>query len=68
VFEESYGFAGGMVPEGWQRAAHRALDADLSTEAQAVHRHRQHATRLREGDEFRIEIRGHWFFPVDPAA
>ncbi|WP_284948148.1 CocE/NonD family hydrolase [Acidisoma cladoniae] len=84
VFEGSYGFAGDMVSKGWQRAAHRELDVDLSTEAQPVHRHckaeplrpgeivrveialRPHATRFRKGDELRLEIRGHWFFPDDP--
>ncbi len=38
-FEGSYGFSGDMVSKGWQRAAHRALEPDLSTPAQPVHRH-----------------------------
>jgi predicted acyl esterase len=82
-FEGSYGFSGDMVSKGWQRAAHRELNADLSTPEQPVHRHdraeplmpgeivpvhiamRPHATRFRKGDELRLEIRGHWFFPDD---
>jgi predicted acyl esterase len=56
TFEGSYGFSGDMVSKEWQRAAHRELDAGK----------RNHATRFRKGDELRLEIRGHWFFPDDP--
>jgi predicted acyl esterase len=84
TFEGSYGFSGDMVSKEWQRAAHRELDAGLSTLEQPVHRRRRaealvpgevvpvhiamrpHATRFRKGDELRLEIRGHWFFPDDP--
>ncbi len=38
-FEGSYGFAGDVVTRGWQRLAHRALDEELSTPLQPVHRH-----------------------------
>jgi putative CocE/NonD family hydrolase len=84
TFEGSYGFSGDMASKGWQRAAHRAFDVDLSTPEQQVHRHsyaeplrpgeivpvhiamRPHATRFRKGEELRLEIRGHWFYPDDP--
>jgi predicted acyl esterase len=39
TFEGSYGFSGDMVSKGWQRAAHRELDAALSTPEQPVHTH-----------------------------
>ncbi|MFN8169702.1 MAG: CocE/NonD family hydrolase [Candidatus Nanopelagicales bacterium] len=39
-FEGSFGFAFDMVSKGWQRVAHRELDADLSTPWQPVHTHR----------------------------
>ena len=55
VFEGSYGFAGDMVSKGWQRAAHRELDADLSTQAQPVHRHRN-AEPLRPGEIVPVHI------------
>jgi predicted acyl esterase len=81
TFEGSYGFSGDMVSKGWQRAAHRELDADLSTPEQPVHSHkrveplqseeivqitiamRPHATRLRKGDQLRLDLQGHWFYP-----
>jgi predicted acyl esterase len=39
TFEGSYGFSGDSVSKGWQRAAHRELDLELSTPLQPVHRH-----------------------------
>ena len=39
TFEGSYGFSGDMVSKGWQRAAHRDLDAELSTPEQPVYTH-----------------------------
>ncbi len=41
TFEGSYGFSGDMVSKGWQRAAHRDLDMDLSTPEQPVYTHRR---------------------------
>ena len=60
MFEGSYGFAGDMVSKGWQRAAHRELDDDLSTDAQPVHRHRK-VEPLRPGEiiPVRISLRPH---------
>lgn len=55
LFEGSYGFSGDMVSKGWQRAAHRALDTDLSTAAQPVHRH-ERAEPLKEGEIVPIAI------------
>jgi predicted acyl esterase len=81
TFEGSYGFSDDMVSKGWQRAAHRELDAALSTPEQPVHTHqrveplrageivpvvialRPHATRLRKGDQLRLDIQGRWFYP-----
>ena len=81
TFEGSYGFSGDMVSKGWQRAAHRELDAELSTVEQPVYTHsrvsplkpkeivpiaiamRPHATRLRKGDQLRLDIQGRWFYP-----
>jgi predicted acyl esterase len=37
TFEGSYGFSGDMVSKGWQRAAHRDLDTELSTPEQPVY-------------------------------
>jgi uncharacterized protein len=54
-FEGSYGFAGDMVSKGWQRLAHRELDAELSTPQQPVHRH-ECAEPLREGEIARVDI------------
>ena len=48
-FEGSFGFSGDMVSKGWQRAAHRVLDENLSTPAQPVHSH-QRAEPLRPGE------------------
>jgi len=39
VFEGSFGFAADMVSKGWQRVAHRRLDATLATVDQPVHTH-----------------------------
>ncbi len=60
LFEGSYGFSGDMVSKGWQRAAHRALDPQLSTAAQPVHRH-ETPEPLREGEiaEVVIALRPH---------
>ncbi len=81
TFEGSYGFSGDMVSKGWQRAAHRELDPQLSSPEQPVHTHRMvdplrpgevvpiavamrpHATRLRKGDQLRLDIQGRWFYP-----
>lgn len=81
TFEGSYGFSGDIVSKGWQRAAHRDLDAELSTAEQPVYTHRRidplepgevvpiaiamrpHATRLRKGDQLRLDIQGRWFYP-----
>jgi predicted acyl esterase len=41
TFEGSYGFSGDMVSKGWQRAAHREIDTELSTPEQPVHTHRR---------------------------
>ena len=81
TFEGSYGFSGDMVSKGWQRAAHRDLDTELSTPEQPVYTHckvqplqagevmpiaiamRPHATRLRKGDQLRLDLQGRWFYP-----
>jgi predicted acyl esterase len=81
TFEGSYGFSEDMVSKGWQRAAHRELDAALSTVEQPVYTHsrvsplkpkeivpiaismRPHATRMRKGDQLRLDIQGRWFYP-----
>jgi len=39
TFEGSYGFSHDVVSRGWQRAAHRCLDPELSTPLQPVHCH-----------------------------
>jgi predicted acyl esterase len=39
TFEGSYGFSGAMVSKGWQRAAHRDLDTELSTPERPVYTH-----------------------------
>jgi predicted acyl esterase len=80
TFEGSYGFSGDMVSKGWQRAAHREVDAELSTPEQPVYTHRRlspltpgeivpvaiamrpHATRLRKGDQLRLDLQGRWFY------
>jgi len=44
LFEGSFGFARDIVSKGWQRAAHRELDAALATQAQPVHTPFPHRT------------------------
>ncbi len=84
TFEGSYGYAGDLVTVGWQRAAFRDLDEELSTPEQPVHTYRHakpvcpgeivevhvallpHATRLRAGDQLRLEIAGRWLQPRNP--
>ena len=58
VFEGSYGFAFDMITKGWQRAAHRELDQELSTPWQPVHTHRR-VEPLSPGEivEVNIEMR-----------
>ena len=55
TFEGSFGFSGDMVSKGWQRAAHRDLDAALSTPFQPVHRH-DRAEPLRPGEIVPVSI------------
>jgi putative CocE/NonD family hydrolase len=48
---------------------HRHRKAELLSPGEIVPVHvalRPHATRFRRDDELRLEIRGHWFYPVDP--
>jgi predicted acyl esterase len=48
---------------------HRHRKAELLRPGEIVPVHialRPHATRWGRGDELRLEIRGHWFYPVDP--
>ncbi len=54
-FEGSFGFSGDMVSKGWQRAAHRELDAALSSPSQPVHTHRV-AQPLRDGEIVPVDI------------
>lgn len=54
-FEGSYGFDADMVTKGWQRAAHRTLDAHLSTPEQPVHRH-DRTEPLAPGEIVTVEI------------
>jgi hypothetical protein len=54
-FEGSFGFAHDMVSTGWQRAAHRELDAALSTREQPVHTHAR-AEPLKPGEIVPVEI------------
>ncbi len=60
LFEGSYGYARDIVSKGWQRAAHRKLDAALATPAQPVHTHCR-ARPLRPGEivPLEIELRQH---------
>lgn len=60
TFEGSYGFSGDMVSKGWQRAAHRDIDARLATPAQPVHTHAR-AEPLAAGEiaPIDIELRQH---------
>jgi len=53
-FEGTFGFSGDMVSKGWQRAAHRELDA-LSTPLQPLHTHRL-AEPLQPGEIIPVEI------------
>jgi predicted acyl esterase len=39
TFEGSFGFSGDTLSKGWQRAAHREIDAHLSIPTQPVHTH-----------------------------
>lgn len=55
TFEGSFGFSQDMVSKGWQRVAHRELDAALSTAYQPVHTHRQ-AKLLGPGEILPVEI------------
>jgi hypothetical protein len=54
-FEGSFGFSGDMVSKGWQRAAHRELDQELSSPSQPMHTHRI-AEPLRDGEIVPIDI------------
>jgi uncharacterized protein len=54
-FEGSFGFSGDMVSKGWQRAAHREIDEELSSPSQPVHRHR-FAQPLRDGEIVPVDI------------
>ncbi len=54
-FEGSFGFSGDMVLKGWQRAAHRELDEELSSPSQPVHRHRI-AQPLRHGEIVPVDV------------
>jgi predicted acyl esterase len=53
-FEGSFGFSGDMVSKGWQRAAHRELDA-FSTASQPLHTHRL-AEPLYPGEIIPVDI------------
>lgn len=55
TFEGSFGFAYDMVTNGWQRAAHRELDPELSTPWQRVHTHRV-AEPLRPGEIVPVDV------------
>ena len=55
LFEGSFGFARDIVSKGWQRAAHRELDAALATPAQPVHTHSR-AEPLKPGETFALDI------------
>jgi predicted acyl esterase len=55
VFEGSYGCSGDVVSKGWQRAAHRELDPDLSSPEQPVHSHRR-AEPLLPGEIVPVHI------------
>ncbi len=60
LFEGSFGFARDIVSKGWQRAAHRELDAALATPAQPVHNHTR-AEPLKPGEivPMEVELRQH---------
>jgi predicted acyl esterase len=55
TFEGSYGFGGDMVSKGWQRAAHRTLDAALSTPSRPVHVH-DREDRLTDGEIVLVQV------------
>lgn len=55
TFEGSFGFSGDMVSKGWQRAAHRELDAPLTTAEQPVHTHAR-PEPLTQGEIVPIDI------------
>ncbi|WP_375395928.1 CocE/NonD family hydrolase [uncultured Sphingomonas sp.] len=55
VFEGSYGFSGDMVSTGWQRIAHRTIDAALSTPAAPVHTYTS-PEPARPGEVVRVAI------------
>lgn len=54
-FEGSFGFSYDMVSKGWQRAAHRQLEPELSTRGQPVHRH-ERAEPFRSGEVVSVDI------------
>ena len=55
TFEGSFGFAYDMVTKGWQRAAHRELDEELSMPWQPVHTHRV-AELLQPGEIVPVDV------------
>jgi len=55
LFEGTFGFPLDMVTKGWQRAAHRELDKQLSTPAQPVHTH-ERAELLQRGEIVPVDI------------
>ena len=55
LFEGTFGFPLDMVTKGWQRAAHRELDQQLSTPAQPVHTHRR-ATPLQKDEIVAVDL------------
>jgi uncharacterized protein len=55
LYEGTFGFPLDMVTKGWQRAAHRELDRQLSTPAQPVYTHRQ-AELLRKDEIIPVDI------------
>ena len=55
MFEGTFGFPLDMVTKGWQRAAHRELDQQLSTPTQPVHTHTL-AEPLQEGEIVPVDI------------
>jgi hypothetical protein len=54
-FEGSYGYASDMVTKGWQRAAHRDLDPQLSTDWMPVHTH-ERVELLKDKEVFTVNI------------
>ncbi len=55
LFEGSFGFRRDIVSKGWQRAAHRELDAALATPSQPVHTHSR-AEPLKPSEILALEI------------